>query len=109
LPVIAAAEVVALPDFDDGPSPGAITPLEVNGRPRVASVGDVEQGMSFWRLRGYRRERGEGHQEHSSQDRIANMVHFHWTSLRPQVKFVGGIAAAAMTELEYEDGGPINT
>ena len=56
LPVIAVVEVMALADFDDGPSPGTITPLEVNGRPRTASVGEVDQGMSCRRLRRHRRE-----------------------------------------------------
>jgi len=89
LPVIAVVEVMALPYFDDGPSPGAITPFEVNGRPGIASVGEVDQGMSGWRLCRHRRERGEGHQEHSSQDQILNTIRFHWTFLQPQVNLSG--------------------
>lgn len=104
LPVIAVVEPMALADFDDGLSPWAITPLEVNGRPRTASVGEVDQGVSSWRLRGYRRERGEGHQEHSSQDQILNTIRFHWTFLRPQVN-LSGHCSGSNDQTEYEDGG----
>lgn len=90
LPVIPVVEVVALSDSDDGPFPLARAPLVVNGRNRIASVGDVKQSVSGWRLGGHRRERRERHQQHSSQDRIAYMVHSHFTFLR-RSKFVGAL------------------
>ena len=46
LPVIGVVEVMGLPSFDHGPFPAAIAPLEVNGRPHIASVREVDQCMS---------------------------------------------------------------